>query len=187
MVQEWTYMLNRGHAEGPAACGSKKRSWQVMGKEKWKHNGEIWAVWLWCHMRMLPHAWKTKMRLTPLRRSHGWKMGESVFQAIIPVMSCLDFSPRLLNTRHFRENVTALKCFICSVLNNLPNISCVIHLHHCFLKASPDLRGPLIPKQHGVSWDLNGFHTVLRANVSSWTSWRKSWGRDSDFKPCFAP
>ena len=35
--------MNTGHAEGRAACGNKKRSWQVMRKEKWKLNGEIAA------------------------------------------------------------------------------------------------------------------------------------------------
>lgn len=43
MVQERTYLLSTGHTESRAACGNKKRSWQVMGKEKWKRNGKIWA------------------------------------------------------------------------------------------------------------------------------------------------
>lgn len=69
-----------------------------MGKEKLKRNDEIQAVWLWCSMRMLLLTWKTKVRLTPLPQSHGWKMGESVFQVITPVMSCLEFSPYLLHS-----------------------------------------------------------------------------------------
>lgn len=137
MVQEWIYLLNTGHMEGHAACGNKKRPWQLMGKEKWKHNGEMWAnSLLWCSMRMLLLTWKTKVRLTPLPQSHGWKMDESAFQVIIPVMSCLDLSPHLLNTRHFRENATALKCFICSVLNNLLNTRLSALLFTCVIVSS---------------------------------------------------
>lgn len=107
-------------AQGHTACGNR-RSWEDMGKK----NGNIMVkyeqtVWLWWSMRMLLLTWKTKVRLMPLPQSRGWNVSESVFQVIIPLMSCLDFSPHLLNTSHFREN--ALKCFICSVLNNLPNI-----------------------------------------------------------------